>query len=108
MFYVILFFKNGRLSLYTEFCHRGILKEWVLTLPEGGVTASEGRGLGDPPHRRKLAGLTSGPVVQDVETGERRVGDAMLSAGQRGPERGGLQTCDCFTFLISTGHSEIE
>lgn len=85
MLNVILFFKNRRSSLYNELCHRGILKELVLTLPEGGVAASEGRGLGDPPHRRKLAGLTSGPVVQDVETGEGRVGDAMLSVGQRGP-----------------------
>lgn len=79
------FKKNRRLNLYNDLCHREMLKELVLTLPEGGVTASEGRGLGDPPHRRKLAGLTSGPVVQDVETGEGRVGDAMLSAGQRGP-----------------------
>lgn len=94
MLYVILFFKNRKLSLYNEFCHKGILKELALTLPECGVTASEGRGLGDPPHRRKLAGLMSGPavqVVQDVETGKERVGDVMLSVRQRGPERGGLQ-----------------
>lgn len=56
-----------------------------------------------PPQRRKLAGLKPDRVIQEVETGEERMDCVMLLAGQGCPQRGGLQTCNCFSFLINMG-----